>query len=62
MKPIPTISKNSPLKIEESQEIYKEGDINRKGKAIFVFGVMFSVLLLVATWLVFGFWLKYQNI
>lgn len=58
MKPIPTVSKNAPLKIDEIEEEYKESKTEKRGKLIFWLGVIFFVFIVVSTFGVYAFWIK----
>ena len=58
MNPVPSISKNSPLKIETVEEKYVESDVERKGKILFVLGILVAIVILIATWAIFVAWIN----
>ena len=55
---VPNISLNSPLAVEKLEESYQESGVEKKGKAIFILGVIFAEVILIATWIVFSFYVK----
>lgn len=55
---VPSISRNSPLKIEEVEEKYEESKIEKRGKLIFYLGSIFAFFELVAVWVIFIIWVK----
>ena len=57
-KSVPSISKDSPLKVEELQEGYKESEIEKKGKMVFISGSVFAALILISVWILFAYWIK----
>ena len=58
MKPIPTVSKNAPLKIDDVQEEYQESKTEKRGKLIFWLGVVLFIVIVISTFGVYSFWVK----
>jgi len=59
---IPSIAKDAPLKIDEVSQLNEEIVSEKKGKLIFISGVIIALFILVATWAIFVFWLNNSNL
>ena len=55
---VPKIDKDAPLAIEKEGKDYEENPLEKRGKALFVAGSIFSAFILLSSWVIFWIWLN----
>lgn len=55
---VPVVDKNAPLAIDLEAKVAEANPVEKRGKALFVAGCIFSAFILVVSWLIFWAWLN----
>ena len=55
---VPAIDKDAPLAIDLEEKATEVNPIEKRGKLLFMAGSIFSVFILVVSWLIFWAWLN----